>query len=138
MLSFLRAYGSLDEAGKYNGSHGAGYAKKAGAGDETGVPSQPIDMHTLLDENFWDGILFEEAFEMQATMFQPVGGMDRIPYALARGPGRHGAFSGSPVTEIRKTSNGVRVGYAEAGVRSIEAALRLRNASDPVEKIRMT
>ena len=47
MLSFLRIYGSLDEAGKYNGSDRAGYVKTAAAGDETGVLSQPIDMHTL-------------------------------------------------------------------------------------------
>ena len=121
MLSFLRRYGSLDKAGKYSGSQDAGYAKKPGAGDETGVLSQPIDMHTLLDENFWDGILFEEAFEMQATMFQPVGGMDRIPYAFAKALGDTIQFS-SPVTEIRKTAKGVRIGYTHAGVqKSIEA-----------------
>jgi monoamine oxidase len=113
MLSFLRLYGSLDEAGKYNGSQDAGYVKTPGAGDETGTLSQPINMHTLLDENFWDGILFEEAFEMQATMFQPVGGMDRIPYAFAKSLGDTVQFS-SPVTEIRKTSKGVRIGYIQA------------------------
>src|ERR1700733_8174523 len=75
MLAFLRTYGSLDEAGKYNGCDRAGYAKTAGAGDDTGVLSQPIDMHTLLDESFWQGMLFDESFDMQATMFQPVGGM---------------------------------------------------------------
>jgi monoamine oxidase len=81
MLSFLRLYGSLDNAGKYGGSEDAGYIKTPGAGDVTGTLSQPIDMHTLLDANFWDGILFEEQFEMQATMFQPVGGR---PVQLAR------------------------------------------------------
>jgi len=121
MLTFLRAYGSLDEAGKYNGSQDAGYVKTPGAGDETGTLSQPIDMHTLLDENFWDGILFEEAFEMQATMFQPVGGMDRIPYAFAKALGDTVRFS-SPVTEIRKTTKGVRIGYTQAGLqKTIEA-----------------
>ena len=50
--------------------------------------SDPIDMHTLLDENFWQGMLFEETFDMQATMFQPVGGMDRIPYAFAKSLGK--------------------------------------------------
>jgi monoamine oxidase len=121
MLSFLRAYGSLDHAGKYNGSQDAGYVRTPGAGDEAGVLSQPIDMHTLLDENFWDGILFEEAFEMQATMFQPVGGMDRVPYAFSRALGETVQF-GSPVTEIRKTAQGVRVGYAQGGeAKTIEA-----------------
>jgi monoamine oxidase len=29
-------------------------------------------------------MLFEESFDFQATMFQPIGGMDRIPMAFAR------------------------------------------------------
>jgi monoamine oxidase len=114
MLAFLRTYGSLDEAGKYNGCDRAGYTKTAGAGDDTGVLSQPIDMHTLLDESFWQGMLFDEAFDMQATMFQPVGGMDRIPYAFAKSLGDIVKY-GSPVTEIRRTSKGVSVCYGQKG-----------------------
>jgi monoamine oxidase len=121
MLSFLRVYGALDEAGKYNGCDRAGYVKTAGAGDETGVLSQPIDMHTLLDENFWQGMLFDEQFDMQATMFQPVGGMDRIPYAFAKALGNIVKYN-SPVTEIRKTSKGVAVCYRQNGAtKTIEA-----------------
>ncbi len=114
MLAFLRVYGPLDDAGKYKGSDRAGYSKLAGAADETGVLSDPIDMHTLLQANFWQGILFEEAFDMQATMFQPVGGMDRIPYAFAKALGDTVRYN-SPVTEIRKTANGVRIGYMQGG-----------------------
>lgn len=121
MLSFLRQYGSLDNAGKYNGSDRAGYAKLAGAGDQTGVLLQPIDMHTLLDDNFWQGMLFDQQFDMQATMFQPVGGMDRIPYAFAKSLGDIVKFN-APVTEIRKTSKGVTVMYTENGAaKKIEA-----------------
>jgi monoamine oxidase len=121
MLSFLRLYGSLDNAGKYRGSGDSGYIKTPGAGDETGVINDPIDMHTLLDEDFWQGILFEEQFDMQATMFQPVGGMDRIPYAFAKALGEIVQY-GSPVTEIRKTAKGVRIEYTHAGTqRTIEA-----------------
>ncbi len=87
MLTFLRRYGSLDQAGKYTGSDSAGYAVTAGAGDDAGVLSKPVDMHTLLDADFWDGILFEEAFDMQATMFQPVGGMDKIRLCVQEGFG---------------------------------------------------
>ncbi len=120
MLSFLRMYGSLDEAGKYNGSDRAGYKTTAGAGDQTGVLNDPIDMHTLLDENFWQGMLFEEQFDMQATMFQPVGGMDRIPYAFAKALGSIVQYE-SPVTAIRKTPKGVRIEYTQKGSpRSIE------------------
>ncbi len=114
MLDFLRLYGPLDDAGKYAGSDRAGYSKTAGAGDEAGTLSTPIDMHTLLDEAFWQGMLFDEQFDMQATMFQPVGGMDRIPYAFAKSLGDIVRYN-SPVTEIRKTAKGVRVAYTEKG-----------------------
>ena len=121
MLSFLRIYGSLDEAGKYTGSDRAGYSKTAGAGDQTGMLSEPIDMHTLLDENFWQGMLFDQQFDMQATMFQPVGGMDRIPYAFAKSLGPILQY-GAPVTEIRKTAKGVRVGYKQKGASKVVEA----------------
>ncbi len=121
MMDFLAYYGPLDDAGKYVGSDRAGYAKEAGAGENAGSLSQPVDMHTLLDENFWQGMLFEENFDMQATMFQPVGGMDRIPYAFAKSLGKTVQY-GAAVTEIRKTAAGVRVGYTEKGkAKSIEA-----------------
>jgi monoamine oxidase len=83
--------------------------------------SETIDMHTVLDENFWQGMMFEEQFTMQATMFQPVGGMDRIPYAFAKALGSTVEYN-SPVTEIRKTTKGVRVGYTSDGSpKTIEA-----------------
>jgi monoamine oxidase len=121
MLSFLRLYGSLDNAGKYSGSDGAGYSTEPGAGDQAGTLSQPVDMHTLLAAEFWNGILFEDRFDMQATMFQPVGGMDRIPYAFAKALGDTVQYN-SPVTEIRRTAKGVRIGYKSSGEpRSLEA-----------------
>ncbi len=121
MLTFLRQYGSLDDAGKYKGGDRAGYKVLAGAGDQVSMPSDPIDMHTLLDENFWQGLLFEESFDMQATMFQPVGGMDRIPYAFANALGSVIQYN-SPVTEIRKTAKGVRIGYTQGGApKTLEA-----------------
>lgn len=121
MLDFLRYYGPLDKAGKYVGSDRAGYKKTAGAGEDVGVLSEPISMKTLLDGNFWEAIFYEETFDWQATMFQPVGGMDRIPYAFAKSLGDVVRFN-APVTEIRKTSKGVKVGYTEAGVpKQIEA-----------------
>jgi monoamine oxidase len=121
MLDFLRTYGPLDDAGKYVGSDRAGYSQTAGAGDQTGVLSAPIDMHTLLDENFWQYMLFDEQFDMQATMFQPVGGMDRIPYAFAKALGDVVKYD-APVTEIRKTAKGVKVGYTSHGsAKTIEA-----------------
>jgi monoamine oxidase len=59
--------------------------------------------------------LYEETWDWQATMMQPVGGMDRIPFAFAKALGPVVQF-GSPVTAIKKTANGVRVSYKQKGI----------------------
>ena len=135
MLDFLRMYGPLDNAGKYTGSDRAGYAKTAGAGNDTGVLLTPVDMHTLLEENFWQGVLFDEAFDMQATMFQPVGGMDRIPYAFAKSLGKIVVY-GAPVTEIRKTAKGCADWLYGEGCGEVDGSrlLYLCDASDDSEE----
>jgi monoamine oxidase len=114
MTAFLKIYGPLDEKGAYVGSERAGYKTPPGAGTQVGVDDTPIDMRVLLDENFWFDLFVEEAWDWQATMMQPVGGMDRIPYAFAKALGPIVQYS-SPVTEIRKTATGVRVSYMQSG-----------------------
>lgn len=122
MLDFLAIYGPLNKAGAYVGSDRAGMKIAPGAGRQVEVDEQPMDMRTLLDGNFWDGMLYEEDWPWQATMFQPVGGMDRIPYAFAKSLGPIVQYS-SPVKEIRKTSNGVRIVYTQHGqIKQIEGA----------------
>jgi len=121
VLDFLRTYGPLDRTGKYIGSDRAGYLVDPGAGEVAGTYSQPISMRTLLDGNFWDGLLYEENHDWQATMMQPVGGMDRIPYAFAERLGGIVQYN-APVTELHKTAHGVSVAYTQNGSkRTIEA-----------------
>ena len=60
------------------------------------------------------GMLWEEVIFMQATMFQPVGGMDQIPKAFAKSLGDVVLYN-APVTEIRRSASGVRVGYTHEG-----------------------
>jgi len=121
ILSFLRTFGPLDSTRKYVGSERAGYATQPGAGDETGVLSKPLDLHTLLDESFWEGMFFEETFDMQATMFQCKGGNDRIAYAFDKKLGSVIQYN-APVKEIRKSAKGVRVVYLQGGAeKSLDA-----------------
>ena len=63
----------------------------------------PLPFSELLKSKFCRPMLFEEVLDMQPTMFQPVGGMDRIPYAFAHSLGKLVRYN-SPITEIRKTS----------------------------------
>jgi monoamine oxidase len=114
MLAFLRTYGDLKPDYSFAGSERSGVAKYSGAGPETETLRPPLDMHSLLDANFWQGMMFEEMLDMQATMFQPVGGMDRIPYAFAKKLGDVVQY-GSCVKEIRKTDQGVRISYTDTG-----------------------
>jgi monoamine oxidase len=122
MTAFLKVYGPLDDKKAYVGSDRAGFKVPPGAGSQVGVPEAPLDMRVLLDENFWYDLFVEEAWDWQATMMQPVGGMDRIPYAFAKSLGPIVQYN-SPVTEIRKTSKGVRVSYTQNGSgKEIEAS----------------
>jgi len=124
MLLFLRRYGALDPGYVYKGSDRAGVSQFDGAGDVTERYRDPLPMHALLDADLWGGMLFEETLDQQATMFQPVGGMDHIPYAFAQKLGDVVKYN-SPVKEIRKTSNGVRIVYSEGmggSAQAIEAA----------------
>jgi monoamine oxidase len=119
MLDFLRTYGDLrnesDGNWAYTGSMRSGVSRMPGAADQTAETRPPLDMHTLLDANFWRGMLFEEDFDYQATMFQPVDGIDHIPYAFAKKLGNAVHYR-APVTEIRKTPHGVAIHYTQAGV----------------------
>lgn len=118
MLQFLRIYGDLKEDMVYKGSERAGAVRLPGAADVTEELNPPLDMHALLDANFWNGMLFEEALDMQATMMQPVGGMDRIPFAFAKALGNTVQYE-SPVKEIRKSDKGVKISYSQKGVEKV-------------------
>jgi monoamine oxidase len=121
MLAFLRTYGDLNRDYVYTGSSRAGVSQLSGAGPMREELRTPLEMHALLDADFWRGMLFEETLDMQATMFQPVGGMDRIPYAFTKALGGVVKYN-APVTEIRKTAKGVKVGYTSHGsAKTIEA-----------------
>jgi len=124
MLAFLRDYGDLTPGLFYKGSTRSGYQSLPGPADESGRVRSAVPLATLLDLDLWTGILFEEAFDMQATMFQPVGGMDRIPKAFAA---RLGAVIrlACEVTAIKRARHGVRVSYREkrsGRARAVDAA----------------
>jgi monoamine oxidase len=124
LLAFLRTFGDLSTDYAYVGSSRAGVKQYAGAGNVDEERRAPLPLHALLDASFWQGLMLEERLDQQATMFQPVGGMDRIPYAFARRLGNVVKYN-CAVTEIRKTSAGVRIAYAEGSSRtprSLEAS----------------
>src|SRR5262245_31394756 len=115
ILAFLRTFGDLKQDLSYQGSERAGVAQLPGAADVTEKLRPPLELHSLFDANFWSGTVFEESLDQQMPMFQPVGGMDHIPYAFARKLGRIVQYR-SVVKEIRKTTHGVKIIYSQNGM----------------------
>jgi monoamine oxidase len=118
MMAFLRSYGDLDKFNKYAGGSPvlgrAGFKIPPAAGSQVGVVDSVLDMKTLLDENFLSGLLFTDEWAQSATMMQPVGGMDRIPYAFAKSLGDIVQYN-APVKSFKKTAKGVSVTYTQGG-----------------------
>ena len=122
-------WGALDAHGRYaKGDESAdrrGYARPPGGG-LSGRPeaSEPLALSALLASGLPGFLPLGDLYEMQNTLMQPVGGMDRIADAFAReleGTIRHGAR----VVEIRQDTAGVRVTWedtATPGSRHVAAA----------------
>lgn len=114
MRGFLTQFGDLDKDGRYVGSPRAGYLVERSAGPGEAKYNPPLDRHELLLADLSKGEFYEEEIDWQATMFQPVGGMDQIWFAFARELGSIVQY-GAPVTEISNTAKGVRVAYTSGG-----------------------
>jgi monoamine oxidase len=104
---------------RYTGSSHRGFINAPGAGMTPGVPESPLPFADLLP--YAAELLRAQghylasvaAYSQQMTMFQPVGGMDRIPYALAEAIGADKFTYQAEVQEIRQDENGVRVVYRD-------------------------
>jgi monoamine oxidase len=112
MLEFLRQYGDLTPEFLFKGTERSGFTIPPGAGKQGPTPIEPLPMHALLDADLWQGMMAEEMIDWQATMFQPIGGMDEIPLAFAKKLGDVVRY-GADVREIHKTANGVSVVYLD-------------------------
>jgi len=135
MVAFLKTYGDLSPDLFYKGSQRAGLKTEPGAGREVGAPHDPLSLGALLDQNLWNGVMFEEVIDMQATMFQPKGGMDAIPHAFAKALGPKIVKRRCEVRQIRKTARGVKIVYRDMAAKAdltIEADYCLSTIPLPV------
>lgn len=115
LMTYLKQWGALDDAGAYRGSDRAGYRDDPGGYAHPGVPMDAMTLQQIAADGFWGGgLIFEEIFDQQAPMFQPVGGMDRIAYALYARV-KDVVRLNTPVTAVRPTAKGVRVLLADGG-----------------------
>ena len=106
---FLAAYAGVDRKGVYVPGGASGYAVEGG-----GYAQAPQHLPRLSFKELAPNqaaafpYLFEHIYDMQATMLQPVGGMDRIAEAIYARVKPHVRL-GAPVTAIRRTGTGVQV-----------------------------
>ena len=116
VLGMLVRFGDLDNNFNYNGSDRGGFPGQEDAGSRNrGSFVTPVQLEELVSETFWANRQgFAEGLNQQATMLQPVGGMDRIARAFeARVV--NDLVTDAEVTEIRKITDGVRVAYNRLG-----------------------
>ncbi len=116
VLAMLRQFGDLDASSAYAGSHRAGFPGQEDAGSrERGTLLPARDLQELIADTFWTARrAFTDGLDQQPVMLQAVGGMDRIPNALAAQVATELVLN-APVTELRKTASGVRVVYENMG-----------------------
>ena len=118
LLDSLQFWGALDKDFKY--VKGAGSSDRRGfskdpSGGLSARPefSEPISTHDLLKSGLWAGLPFTDIYDMQPTMFQPVGGMGRVGEAFARELGTLIRYN-AKVIDIAQDERGVTATYVDA------------------------
>jgi len=117
-LEFLVEFGYLSNKDlTYSGTPGRGFLVDPGAGTNPGpgTPSAPYKLDELLDSGLWHMLHSVSEWDQQRTMFQPVGGMEQIPRAIARALPDGMIRLSTEVQRIRQTPKGVTVDVVRDG-----------------------
>jgi len=135
VIEYLRAEGGLDIDKLYKASARRGYIDSPGPGDKEGKIGDPMTLVAmaesgLIDPDFYN--VAEYTYELQGTLFQAVGGMDRIAAAFEQQVGGM-IRRGAEVSAIHNVEKGVKVVYKDAtGEKSIAADLCICTIPLPV------
>ena len=115
---FLQFYGGLDGKGVLTAQPSSGYSDWPGGYDDPGQALDPLTIKEMLPNR---GAAFPQIFDaiidMQPTMLQPVGGMDRIADALYRQV-RPSVRLNEPVSAIRREGDRVRIEHRSGATRA--------------------
>ncbi|HEY6877683.1 MAG TPA: flavin monoamine oxidase family protein [Polyangiales bacterium] len=113
LRTFVREFGALDDAYRYTGSVRSGYRALPGGGTEAGTNFEPLDVAQLFNAGFWNQLYqMEESPVQLPTMLRPVGGMSKIPEALAHSLGKIVRYR-VEVTRLRRDGDGARVDFRD-------------------------
>ncbi|HTU11669.1 MAG TPA: FAD-dependent oxidoreductase [Allosphingosinicella sp.] len=112
MRQFLGFYGELAANGDYRPQGRSGFVREPGGYGQPGEALPPLSLADFMrTPSVALPLVFEEIFDQQTPMLQPVGGMDRIAHAL-HAQVRANVRLNSPVTAIRRQGEGVRIELA--------------------------
>ena len=117
LLDLLAVFGDVDpeDQYKYSGSSRSGYRVQP-AVVEPGEIEPPLPLPALLKSRFWDHRFYQpEDYEWQATLFQPIGGMDQVVTAFARKVGAERITRGVEVVKVETGDSGVLVSFLRRG-----------------------
>ena len=89
LLDSLRSSGALDKNYRFvkgpESSDKRGFDRDPGGGlSARPLFSEPVGLSDLLKSGLWGALSIGEMYDMQTTMFQPVGGMGRVGEAFGR------------------------------------------------------
>lgn len=106
---FLAPYAGVGADGRYVPGGSSGYAVDGGGYNQVPVPLPALSVKVLAPSPAVTlPYLFEHIWDMQATMLQPVGGMDRIAQAIYEKV-RSSVRLNAPITAIRRMGERVRI-----------------------------
>lgn len=115
MVEYLRAEGGLNIDKLYRASDRRGFSESPGAAERAGKIAEAYRLADIIESGFMNPDFYnvaEYTYELQMTMFQAIGGMDRIPVALSKKVAGMIHF-GCEVTEILNEAEGVKIIYKE-------------------------
>jgi monoamine oxidase len=128
LLDSLRWWGALDKDYRFvkgpETSDRRGFLRNPGGG-LTARPefSEPVSLTDLLHAGLWAALPITEWYDMQPTMFQPVGGMGKVGAAFARELGPLIRYN-AKVIDIKQDERGVGVTYEDTAAGSARQSAR--------------
>ncbi|NGO11188.1 flavin monoamine oxidase family protein [Streptomyces sp. HC44] len=122
LIAFLQNFGAIKgkaDGFAYTGSDRRGYSVEPGAAFEEGTVLGPVpSLSDVVASGVGQRFSFEFGYDQAMLMFQPVGGMDAIPYALAKAVGQDRITYGAKALEVKNLQDGAEVTYQDADGRT--------------------
>jgi monoamine oxidase len=123
IIAYLRAEGGLDIDKLYKASARRGYKVSPGAGEKEGSIDNPHTLSEMLQSGLMDPDFYnvaEYTYELQMTLFQAIGGMDKIAATFEKQLDGLIKFN-AEVISIKNLESSVSVVYKDkTGEKSIE------------------